>query len=174
MHVLSCCVVLKRPFAAFQVKSQHLQGQDDPRHIVAQVTHGPAFVFPGKFSVAFNISFIVSHMSQPSLLETIIQNITDGVMDGFKAMLPAHHGPVYSVPTGTEFKSGFPVGDPHESHYLVESSAFLVSLNTSAPATASFDVNAWTNHAINFFRSQAASSEIRELLSNANFMVRSD
>ena len=149
-----------------------MQGQDDPRHIVAQVTHGPAFVFPGKFSVAFNMSFIVSHMSQPSLLETIIRNITDGVMDGFKAMLPAHHGPVYSVPTGTDFKYQFPVGA--EIIYLVESSAFLVSLNTTAPATASFDVNAWTNHAINFFRSQAASSEIRELLSNANFMVRSD
>lgn len=149
-----------------------MQGQDDPRHIVAQVTHGPIFVFPGKFSVAFNMSFIVSHMSQPSLLETIIRNITDGVMDGFKAMLPAHHGPVYSVPTGTDFKYQFPVGA--EIIYLVESSAFLVSLNTTAPATASFDVNAWTNHAINFFRSQAASSEIRELLSNANFMVRSD
>ena len=172
MYVLSGCVVLKRPLAAFQVKSQHLQGQDDPRHIVAQVTHGPAFVFPGKFSVAFNTSFIVSHMSQPSLLETIIKNITDGVMDGFKAMLPAHHGPVYSVSTGTDFKYQFPVGA--EIQYLVESSAFLVSLNTTAPATASFDVNAWTNHAINFFRSQAASSEIRELLSNANFMVRSD
>ena len=172
MHVLSGCVVLKRPLAAFQVKSQHLQGQDDPRHIVAQVTHGPTFVFPGKFSVAFNTSFIASHMSQPSLLETIIKNITDGVMDGFKAMLPAHHGPVYSVSTGTDFKHQFPVGA--EIQYLVESSAFLVSLNTTAPATASFDVNAWTNHAINFFRSQAASSEIRELLSNANFMVRSD
>jgi len=172
VHVLSGYVVLKHPLAAFQVKSQHLQGQDDPRHIVAQVTHGPAFVFPGKFSVAFNTSFIVSHMSQPSLLETIIKNITDGVMDGFKAMLPAHHGPVYSVSTGTDFKYQFPVGA--EWQHLVESSAFLVSLNTTAPATASFDVNAWTNHAINFFRSQAASSEIRELLSNANFMVRCD
>ena len=101
-----------------------------------------------------------------------MKNITDGVMDGFKAMLPAHHGPVYSVSTGTDFKQQFPVGA--EIQYLVESSAFLVSLNTTAPATASFDVNAWTNHAINFFRSQAASSEIRELLSNANFMVRSD
>ncbi len=113
-------------------------------------------------------------MSQPSLLEMIIKNITDGVMDGFKAMLPAHHGPVYSVPTGTKFTSVQQVGDPREGQFIVESSAFLVSLNTTAPATAHFDVNAWTNHAINFFRSQAASFEIRELLSKANFMVRSD
>ena len=165
-----CCLLLTCCSAAFQVESQHLQGQNDHRRIVGEVTRGPTFVFPGKYSVKFSTMFYASQMSQPSLIELIMKNITDAVTDGFKAMLPARNGPVFAVPTGMETTPVQTGPSSVDGYLLFESSAFLVSFNTTAPTN--FDVGAWTNHTINFFRSKAASSEIRELLSTATFTVR--
>lgn len=167
VRVMLCCFVLTCCSAAFQVESQHLQGQDDPRRIVGEVTRGPTFVFPGKYSVKFSMAL---QMSQPSLIELIMKNITDAVMDGFKTMLPARNGPVFAVPTGMETTPVQTGTSSVDGYLLVESSAFLVSFNTTSPAN--FDLGAWTNHTINFFRSKAASFEIRQLLSTATFTVR--
>jgi hypothetical protein len=131
VRVMLCCFVLTCCSAAFQFESQHLQGQDDPRRIVGEVTRGPTFVFPGKYSVKFSMAL---QMSQPSLIELIMKNITDAVMDGFKTMLPARNGPVFAVPTGMETTPVQTGTSSVDGYLLVESSAFLVSFNTTSPA----------------------------------------
>ncbi len=73
-----------------------MQGQDDPRHIVGHATNSPTFVVTGKFSLAINLTFAAQQSSQPSVFETIIKTITDGILDGFAAAL---NRSVFAVPS---------------------------------------------------------------------------
>ena len=167
-----CCgvvVFLKHFLAAFQVESQNLQGQDDPRRILGEVTHGPTFAFPCKFSLAINISF---YMSNPSLFQEIMKNVTDGILYGVSTLLPGPNAPVFALSTAIESSIVQSGAASYDSRLLVESSAFLFAFNTTG--IASFDFSAWATRAINFFRSRAPSPQIRDLVSPTTFTVRSD
>lgn len=155
-------------FAAFQVKSQRLQGRDDPRRIVEEVLYGPTFVHSCRFSLTVNMSFYESQMSRTGMFESIMMNF----LDGLTTLLPGHNGPVYSLPIGTETTQVKTGSGPYDGNVIVAGSAYLYSFNATAPAN--LDVNTWINHAIGFFRPKAALSDIGELLLNATFMVRCD
>jgi hypothetical protein len=167
-HVFApfCSLVLNHPPAAFQIESQHLQGHDDPRRIVREVTHSPTFVHSGKFSLTVSMVFYASYMSNTSLFDSIMKYF----LAGLTSILPGHGGPVFALPSGTEYMQVRTGPGPYDGYVTVEGSAFLFSFNATAPAN--LDMNTWINHTINFFRPKEALIENGDLLLNSTFTVQ--
>ena len=161
-----CCFIVNHPPAAFQIESQHLQGHDDPRHIVREVTRSPTFVHSGKFSLTVSMMFYASYMSNTSLFDSIMKYF----LAGLTTILPGHDGPVFALPSGTESIQVRTGPGPYDGYVIVEGSAFLFSFNATAPAY--LDMNTWINHIINFFRPKEALIENGDLLLNSTFTVQ--
>ncbi len=87
------CAILTRHTAAFNVESQHLHREDDPRRIVGHATNSSTFVVTGKYYLAINLTFYAQQSSQPSVFETIMKTINDGILDGL------NRSSVFAVPS---------------------------------------------------------------------------
>jgi hypothetical protein len=125
-------------------------------------------VFPGSFSLVMNMSdyYFFAANSDPQLVGSLFDNITNAITEGFKRLLSAREGSVVSVPLDFQTRPA-----QHLSQIIIEGSALMIALNASEPSS----YGGWYELAIAAFNSKA-SPAIRNLnlLSPQTFQARDD
>lgn len=125
-------------------------------------------MFPGSYSLVMNMSDYYSFTanSDPQFVGSLFDNITNAITDGFKHLLSAREGSVFSVPLEFQTRPG---PAHHLSQIIVEGSALMIALNATEPPS----YVGWYEHAITAFYSKA-SPAIRNLnlLSPQTFQAR--
>ena len=140
-----CCSL--EPPAAFHVT------KDDPRLVARDITHNPTFVYPAVFTLkmtaAMHHSFTSnSSFSNSSLLEELLNAITDSIMESFSFEFHnSHDGSVFAV--GSE-----PLVIRDAQYVVIEGSASLFALNATSPTNIEYWKAAWYNHTINMILSK--------------------
>ena len=152
--------------AAFNVQA------DDPRRLeIVEITQWPIFVVPVAFTISVNSSDY-QILSRDQLF-SLLNNITDSVIHGFKHLLSTRDGSVIAIPLedaphSSDFSHvSWDFSDP--SQVRIENRSLVVAFNSTAPAS----LDGWADLSINYFRSQATSTVYRDLVSHATFSVRS-
>ena len=110
--------------------------------------------------------FYASYMSNTSLFDSIMAYF----LGGLTTILPGHNGPVFALPSGTEYTQVRTGPGLYDGYVVVGGSAFLFSFNASAPAYLGLDT--WINHTIRFFRPKQALTDNGDLLLNSTFTVQ--
>lgn len=154
--------------AAFNVQT------DDHRRLeITEITQCPIFVVPASFMFLLNTSDYRILSGDQLVIQSLLNNITDATIHGFKQILSAHDGSVFAIsPTGMEAapNSVFSHVFGHISdlsQVRIEIRGLVFAFNSTAPV--SFDQ--WADLTINYFRSQATSTVYRDLVSHATFSV---
>ena len=120
--------------------------------------HGSTFVFPGSYSLVIDITAY----NQFGVL--LFENITNAMTEGFKHLLSARDGSVFSV--ALDFQTR-PV--QHSSQIIMEGSSLMIALNATEPSS----YIGWYEQTIAAFHSKAPPA-IRNLnlLSPQTFQAR--
>ena len=100
----------------------------------------------------------------------IIQNVTDSIVHAFEKSLLLQKGALLSIPSDYQITSSKLLSNQSGVFVVFERNLLLFSLNNTAPAF--LDVNALISHAVSFFRLNARSTQIQNLVSPATLMVR--
>jgi hypothetical protein len=138
-----------------ELSAAFLVTKEDSRLVARDITHGPTFVYPGFFSLkmtaAVHDSFTSnSSFSNSSLLEELLNAITDSIMEGFSfGFHNSHDGSVFAV--GSE---ALVIRDAQ--YVVVEGSASLFALNVTSPTNIEHWEAAWYNHTINTIMSKVS------------------
>ena len=121
--------------------------KDDPRLVARDITHSPTFVFPGVFSLNMTAAKYNSSFSTSSLLEELLNTITDSIMEGFRLEFHnSHDGSVFAV--GSE-----PLVIRDAQYVVIQGSASLFALNVTSPTNMQYG-ETWYNHTINTIASK--------------------
>lgn len=156
--------------AAFNVQT------NDPRRLeIVEITQWPIFVVPVAFTFLVNSSDYQILSSDQLVIRSLLNNITDSVIRGFKHFLSSQDGSVIAIPPAgieaaphSEFSRSFGHTSDH-SQVRIESRGIVFAFNSTPPAS----LDGWTDLSITYFRSQATSTVYRDLVSHATFSVRS-
>jgi hypothetical protein len=128
--------------------------------------HGSTVVFPGSYSLLMNMSdyYLFLANPNPQYFGSIFNNISGAITDGFKRLLSARDGSVFSVPLDFETRPA-----QHPSQMIIEASALIVALNATEPSSYA----GWYENAIAAFNSKASSAiQSLNILSPQNFKAR--
>jgi hypothetical protein len=97
----------------------------------------------------------------PQYFGSFINNITSAITEGFRRLLSARDGSVFSVPLDFQTRSA-----QHPSQMIIEASALVVALNATEPSSYA----GWYENTIASFNSKASSAiQNLNLLSMQNF-----
>ncbi len=155
MHVITH----SSAFAAFHVS------KSDTRVTLRELTHGSTVIFPGSYTLVMSISNYSSFAaSDPRFFDSLHTNISNGISDGFKLLLSARNGSVFSLPLDIQMRVAQESG---QVRFIMEGSALVIALNATEPS--SYD--GWFDRAIAAFHSKAPSSAIQNLVSQQTFKV---
>ena len=100
----------------------------------------------------------------------IMQNVTDSITHAFETTLFLRKSAFFYIPSDYQItSSNNPLGQSN-GYVVFERSLLFVVLNATTQPLP--DGHALTSNAMNFFRSNARTSEIRNLVSSATFTVR--
>jgi hypothetical protein len=102
--------------------------------------------------------------------DEIMQNVTDSILHAFEASLLLKKGASFALPSDDYISAPKNLSARRDAPVVFERSVLLFSLNTTA--NASLDINTLISHAVIFFRSNARTAEIRNLVSPTTFTVR--
>ncbi len=151
-------VITHSSTAAFHVTN------GDTRITLREITLGSTVVFPGSYTVTMSASdYHTFTASGPRFFESFFKNISDGITDGFKQLLSAREGAVFSLPLDFQMRVS-----PASGQVVMEGSALMIALNATEPS--SYD--GWRERAMAVFHSKAPSPAIRNLVSLQSFQVR--
>jgi hypothetical protein len=100
------------------------------------------------------------------VLGNILQNVTDSIIHAFESTLSLQKGALFHVRSDHQITAS----NQSNGQIVFERKLLLFSLNSTTPPM--LDGNVLTSNAVNFFRSNARTSEIRNLVSSATFTVR--
>jgi hypothetical protein len=128
--------------------------------------HGSTVVFPGSYSLLMNISDYSLFLANPNpqYFGSLLNNITGAITEGFRRLLSARDGSVFSVPLDFQTRSA-----QHPSQMIIEASALVVALNATEPSSYA----GWYESATAAFKSKASSAiQSLNLLSPQNFKAR--
>jgi hypothetical protein len=126
--------------------------KDDLRLVARDITHGPTFVYPAVFSLKMTAdmhhSLSNSRFSNSSLLEELLNTITDSIMKSFSFEFHnSHDGSVFAVAS-----ESLVIRDAQ--YVVIEGSASLFALNATSPTNIEYWKAAWYNHTINMILSK--------------------
>ncbi len=97
----------------------------------------------------------------PQYFGSFINNITIAITEGFRRLLSARDGSVFSVPLDFQTRSA-----QHPTQMIIEASALVVALNATEPSSYA----GWNENTIASFNSKASSAiQNLNLLSPQNF-----
>ena len=154
MHVITH----SSAFAAFHVS------KSDTRVTLRELTHGSTVIFPGSYTLAMSISNFSSFAASDPRFDSLHTNILNAITDGFKLLLSARNGSVFSLPLDIQMRVAQESGPVR---IIMEGSALVIALNATEPS--SYD--GWFDRAIAAFHSKAPSSAIQNLVSQQTFKV---
>jgi hypothetical protein len=106
----------------------------------------------------------------PGVFGEIMQNVTDSITHALETTLSLQRSAFFYIPSDYQIaSSNNPLGQSN-GYVVFERSLLFVVLNATTQPLP--DGHALTSNAMNFFRSNARTSEIRNLVSSATFTVR--
>ncbi len=146
--------------AAFRVS------EDDSRVVLREITHGSSLVFSGSYSLVMKMSDYYLFVANPNsqLPGSLLNNITDAITDGFRRLLSARDGSVFSVPLDYQTR---PAQD--WSQIIIEGSALMIALNATEPPSYA----GWYEHTVSAFHSKASPAiQSLNILSLETFQAR--